>query len=86
MDGVPEKKYVGKAEAFDFMTKMDNRILGFKAYWDDRVSQGGYFHLLNFNYFLSDGTIEVTDVTDPDNHYILVKRMKLPKVSKDCES
>ncbi|CAA9999905.1 unnamed protein product [Nesidiocoris tenuis] len=82
IDGVPEKKRAGKAEAYDSAPKLDNRILGFKAYWDDRENPGGYLHLLNLIYFLSDGTIEVSDVTDPDKHYILVKRMRLPKEYK----
>ncbi|XP_014284484.1 EF-hand domain-containing family member C2 [Halyomorpha halys] len=61
------------------LLEMDNRILNFKAYWDDQDTEGGYVHLLRILYFLSDNTIEVKDVTDSEKSYFIIKRSKISK-------
>lgn len=63
------------------LLEMDNRILTFKAYWDDQNTEGGYIHLLRILLFLSDNTIEVKDVTDSEKPFYIIKRTKIAKVS-----
>jgi len=61
---------------------LDGRILSFDAYWDDRDTECGYLHLLKVFYYLSDDTIEVKDVTEPEKPFTMVKRCQLEKVYK----
>lgn len=60
--------------------KFDNCSLKFDAYWDDRESQSGDIHYLNLYYYLSDDTIQITEMIKNEKPVTLYRRLKLPKV------
>jgi len=62
--------------------KNDRRVLSFNILWEDTTYDGGdKFYVLNF--FLSDGSVEVKEINEPNNGKIpfpiLLKRKKLAK-------
>ena len=62
--------------------KNDRRVLSFNILWEDTTYDGGdKFFVLNF--FLSDGSVEVKEINEPNNGKIpfpmLLKRKKLAK-------
>ncbi|CAH1401552.1 unnamed protein product [Nezara viridula] len=79
MDIQKKKRKVLKHNTVRKLMEMDNRILTFKAYWDDQDTEGGYVHLLRILFFLNDNTIEVKDVTESEKPYYIIKRTKISK-------
>lgn len=59
---------------------MDGKVLSFTAYWDESEKHHGVVHKLEVLYYLADDTIEVKDITYKDEHSLLYRRAKLPKV------
>lgn len=62
--------------------KNDRKVLSFSVLWEDTTYDGGdKFYTLN--YFLSDNSVEVKEINEPNNGKIpfpkLLKRQKLPK-------
>lgn len=66
--------------------KFDNCCLKFDAYWDDRDSQSGDIHYLVVYYYLSDDTIQITEVRKNEKPVTLYRRLKLPKVSRSNDA
>lgn len=66
----------------ELFLKNDRRVLSFNILWEDTTYDGGdKFYVLNF--FLSDGSVEVKEINEPNNGKIpfpiLLKRKKLAK-------
>ncbi|XP_075235583.1 EF-hand domain-containing family member C2-like isoform X2 [Lycorma delicatula] len=81
LETLPRKPAIKKPDFSKFI-EMDRKVLSFSAYWDDRETHCGELHLLQVRFYLADNTIEVKDVTDKDNNFLLIHRAKLPKEFK----
>ncbi|CAG9854239.1 unnamed protein product [Phyllotreta striolata] len=68
----------------------DGKILTFKAAWDDRENEYGDLMKYEFLYFLSDDTVSVREIHQPndgrDPYCMLLRRVKLPKRYNDTPS
>lgn len=78
-EGQKMRKEKVKTKTLKKLLEMDKRILKFDAYWDDTKSPSGCMHNIKIFYFLADDTMEIKDVTDPQNLVIIFKRNKFPK-------
>lgn len=76
----PKELPTKKDSKLEKFLKFDNCCLKFTAFWDDRDSLSGDIHDLNVYYYLSDDTIQITEIPKHGRPVIFYKRLKLPKV------
>ncbi|KAL1497141.1 hypothetical protein ABEB36_008147 [Hypothenemus hampei] len=85
-DACQPKKPNRNKDSLGKFLENDRKVLHFKAYWDDQMTEYGYLHSLQLRYYLADDTIEIKELQSESGGepgFLFLKRAKLPKRYKE---